>query len=1286
MPNPEAIQAEAKLGLIGPYRLIRPLAEGGMGIVYRAVHDTTEELVALKVVRVVSENLLASFRREIYALRSLDHPWVVRIVADGVHDGQAWYAMPLLRGQTLGATIDAHHGRTPVPSRHDLLKSTAAFGRDGPTTTGAQLLRDAPTQPVQQLSATAAPFAETLPPSERSPMDVAHVITLVRALCEPLAYVHGRGVVHRDLKPDNVIVREDGVPVLVDFGLMQLFGGGRTRDVIEVAGKVLGTPNYMAPEQIRGDLVDARADLYALGCILYEALTGAPPFYGPPAEILRRHLEHPPLPPSQLMDGIDPMLEDLVLRLLEKQPRHRLGFAADVAAALEEIGAAPPSITDAPKASIYLYRPALAGRGALVADLQALFSAQRGSCTFMGGKSGIGKTRLAMELATTAARRRMTVVAGQCVDVRDADAALSVRAAPLHPLRPLLHAIVDRCRAGSTEAAERILGAQGAVLAPYEPLLAELPSQRDKKAPPPLPAEAAKLRLLDALADVTARFAATRPLFLVLDDLQWADELSIAFLHHLDNAYFDNNQLVIIATYREEECGEALTTLLERDHVHGVHVGPLSRAAVDAMVGDMLALAEPPSTFVSFLMDESAGNPFFIAEYLRAAIAERILQRSDSGDWLIGSTGDTPESLRKALPMPGGLRDLIRRRVDRLSNDARALADMAAVLGRDVDGEVLLLAIAQSDETSRRSLEELRHRHILEEGELGHLRFTHDKLREFLYAQIPSKRRIGLHRAAAVHIERRHRGSGSEALHYPILAHHFGLAGDVPRTIHYLELAGQHALDSSAPGEACRFFARALELDDGRAQAQRRARWLRRLGEACYQTGDIDAAAKHLSAALDQLGLRPELPALLDGDRVRSMLSSLGALSGQVRSLLGFNAPQSERPDKRMRLREAALASERLSQVHYFQNEQPLAFGAALEAAHYAEGLGPSPELARAYAVVGVALGFVPLPRLVERYGRKAIAIASQVGDRHAIGFTTFLRGLSELNVGRHQEARALLERAIMIARDNGDVRADHEASAVLGHAFNLAGEHTRAAEIYERMLSSARRVRSKQAVLWSMAGLGITKIYMGDSQRAIELFAEVALLTAETGDRAQQLVDCAVAEAKMMAGAWDEALAIASHTLDLSEGVRAAGYHPYLGYRAACEVLLAGWERALAGAPFDASLPRAELARKSTRACEVLERHCRIFTLGQPEALQHRALWHWLSGHPRRARRAWQQSLALATELGMPAAQGRAHFELGRHLATGHRHRRVHFDQARQHWERIDAQYWLERLYAQSQ
>ncbi|MFN7971923.1 MAG: serine/threonine-protein kinase [Acidobacteriota bacterium] len=330
---------------IGPFTLVRLLGAGGMGTVWEATDDAGRR-VAVKTVKVADPRLLESIRREIRVLSELVHPGIVRILADGIHDEAPWYAMPLLPGTTLSAHIRAAASTRPVvPGEGDWWTS--------------RLPLPIPSTEVLPRSAAADSPGRDCDPRPAAGGDLASTAFLVRQLCGPLAYMHGEGLVHRDLKPANVLIGPGDVPVIIDFGLMTRFAGARSREDMDalVSG---GTAGYVAPEQLRGETVDARADLYALGCLFYELLTGTRPFEGHPSAVIWQHLTVEPAPPSHRAGGVPPEIDDLVMRLLAKDPRNRIGYAEIVDRRLERFtnGAVVAPTRSRP----YLYRAGLQGR------------------------------------------------------------------------------------------------------------------------------------------------------------------------------------------------------------------------------------------------------------------------------------------------------------------------------------------------------------------------------------------------------------------------------------------------------------------------------------------------------------------------------------------------------------------------------------------------------------------------------------------------------------------------------------------------------------------------------------------------------------------------------------------------------------------------------------------------------------------------------------------------------------------------------------------------------------
>ncbi|MDQ3950208.1 MAG: serine/threonine protein kinase, partial [Gemmatimonadota bacterium] len=265
------------------YALERELAGGGMSRVFVADERRLNRKVVIKV---VSPELAAGvsgerFEREIQLAASLQQANIVPILAAGETDGLPFYTMPFVEGESLRRRLGAD-GQLPIPT----------------------------------------------------------VIGVLRDVAKALAYAHARGVVHRDIKPDNVLL-SGGTAVVTDFGIAKAISAARTerQDTLTQLGTSIGTPAYMSPEQAAGDPdVDHRADIYSLGCMAYELLTGHPPFHGrPPARVLAAHMTEAPPPIAPARPDTPPALEHLVMRCLEKDPSQRPQSGNEIVQALDAI-------------------------------------------------------------------------------------------------------------------------------------------------------------------------------------------------------------------------------------------------------------------------------------------------------------------------------------------------------------------------------------------------------------------------------------------------------------------------------------------------------------------------------------------------------------------------------------------------------------------------------------------------------------------------------------------------------------------------------------------------------------------------------------------------------------------------------------------------------------------------------------------------------------------------------------------------------------------------------------
>jgi tetratricopeptide (TPR) repeat protein len=760
--------ANALPAAIGPYRISGLLGVGGMGSVYRAVRSDGGDAVALKTMSAPRESLLPAIRREIHVLQKLRHPGIVRILDSGTHGGIPWYAMDLLESRSLADLGDdpgsANAGEPPSPDR----------------------LRE--------------------------------VLTIVRRLCEPLAYLHGEGVVHGDIKPSNVLLQAPPAsgdalsaawPVLIDFGLLTTFGEQPGRDSVDGEHRVAGSVAYMAPEQIAGEPIDARADLYALGCLLYELSTGRPPFDDARVgDMLRAHRERAPLPPSA--HGAPRALDDLVLGLLAKRPRDRIGYAEDVATRLAALGAETTAPARGPRARPYLYRPGLTGRRetleGLAAEIAARFDAAQGGMAFLAGESGVGKTRLAIELARRAKAQGARVLSGGSAPLAGTRAG---GGGALHALAAPLQAVADRCRAEGPEETRRLLGGRGKLLARYEPALASLPGQETEPEPPELPLEAARALVSHELCTTFEAFCADQPLLLVLDDLQWADELTLAFLAKLaDLGTLARARLFVLGTARSDEIAEALGAIVAAPFARRIDLDRLGEDGVRDMIGGMLAHPSPSDAFVRFIARHTEGNPFFVAEYLRAFVNEGLLLRDGRGRFQIDVDDDASLA---SLPIPRSLRDLVARRLDGLGEGARRVADLAAVVGREVDPTLVCGALALDAAEWTHVTSELCERQVLDDT--GHeLRFAHDKIREVAYERLGEPARAALHRTVAAVLDARHGALPGAPGVAEAAAHHWLEAGDGAKAVPLLLAAARRNLVDCDNERAMDSYRRALTV------------------------------------------------------------------------------------------------------------------------------------------------------------------------------------------------------------------------------------------------------------------------------------------------------------------------------------------------------------------------------------------------------------------------------------------------------------------------------------------
>jgi class 3 adenylate cyclase/tetratricopeptide (TPR) repeat protein len=460
---------------------------------------------------------------------------------------------------------------------------------------------------------------------------------------------------------------------------------------------------------------------------------------------------------------------------------------------------------------------------------------------FLAGEPGVGKTRLAAELATAAHAEGAVVLVGRC------DEDLGV---PYQPFVEALRHLVDHTPA------EDLAGRLGRYVGELVRLVPEL-ADRVPGLPAPLRSdpETERYRLFDATAAWLGAAAAEGPVLVVLDDLQWATKPTLLLLRHVVRST-EPTRLLVLGTYRDSELGHdhpLVELLADLRRLGGVERLSLTGLDSSGVAVFMERVAGHPLTDQDLLLaraiyQETEGNPFFVREVLRHLTETGAVQRQE-GRWLTRAPVDT-------LEIPEGIREVVGRRVARLSAQANRTLRVAAVIGPEFELAVLQRAAGVDEEDLVSALEEATQARLVVEvpGPAAGYRFAHALVRHTLYEGLSAGRRVTLHRRVAQAIEAVYRTALDD--HLLALAHHWARASapaaETSRAVHYATRAGDRALAQLAHDEAAAYYRSALELLDAageRAGGPERLRLLIALGQAQRRAGDPDYRETLLTAA-----------------------------------------------------------------------------------------------------------------------------------------------------------------------------------------------------------------------------------------------------------------------------------------------------------------------------------------------------------------------------------------------------------------------------------------------------
>lgn len=720
-----------------------------MGVVYEADDAVRGHRVALKTLKIPSPESVYRLKKEFRALADLNHPNLVELFDLAIDDeGTAFVTMELVAG---------------------------------------------------------TPMVDYCRPTTAGPFDEARARDVLRQLALAVRTLHSAGLVHRDLKPSNVIVTDTGRVVVLDLGLVADLSTFREDSL---AGRIVGTAEYMAPEQAMGGDVTPAADWYSVGVLLYQVLTGAPPHEGPLLEVLRRKRELP-VPPRERAPAAPADLSDLCMALLSPRAADR----PDGDSVLRALGEGTATRSLARTA-------AFAGRAEELERLFAGLDTVRGgspAAALVRGPSGLGKSALIRELLAQSHERveDLVVLAGRCYERE---------AVPYKAMDGVIDQLashwagLDRERAAALTPAKPWL--LGRVFSGLTRVPAVAQARRD--------AHIADRRELSAqafheLRRVFAGLAEQSTLVVFIDDVQWIDADSLALLSEIARPPDAPAMLLLMCSRAETQ--PRLKTLL-RDleiPISTVELGPLPADDARAVAADLLGAGR--ARLADQIATESGGVPFVIEELVRYADA-------------VGTDDIAAVNVTRALDA----------RLHRLPARARRLLSALCLAGEPISARVAAAVTDASVEDASAALRLLRTERLARAAG-DRVEPYHDRVRETIAGGLSDGDRRELHRKLALALELA--GDGSSET----LARHWHLGGEPQRAADRARAAAADAADKADFDRAARLYQLALEVGSFDERAAREIRTA--LAEALADAGNPPDAAAAFRAAAD--GAEPQV-------------------------------------------------------------------------------------------------------------------------------------------------------------------------------------------------------------------------------------------------------------------------------------------------------------------------------------------------------------------------------------------------------------------------------------------
>ncbi len=1076
------------------YELLRLLGAGAMGQVFLARDIISNRQVALKTIRedLVAGDGLGRFESEFSAIKEIEHPNLVRMY----EFQERYFTMEYVDGSVLDTS-------------------------------------------------KALPMAEAL-----------HIGA---EICRALNFIHKKGIIHGDLKPAHVLISRQQatgngqsasggqratrdrrpeteekaeIPTsvhlsdtrvkLIDFGLSRPVGGETVTVKEDV--KIEGTIEYMAPEQIKGLGKDTRSDLYSLGVIMYEMLTGQLPFPGNDfMTIALGHLNKAPQAPSRINPDIPPEVEATVLRLLNKNPDGRYQTAEEVGRRLVELmGGKEARETAVLKGRQYLFSPAFVGRRREMEVLDTYLRKaleSRGCCLLVHGAAGTGKRRLLREFRANHLLDEPVFLSGASNPSAGAHAQYysEVLSQALHAMKRLEERLLSE-KVWEWSITLARLSPKGTA----EWFLENL--QEAISAEPALMAR--------NIADLLLTICSHRPLVLCVENLQFADRFGCELFEKLAKACGER-PLCLVAAYRDEPgvretpFTRMLSRLQKKKETVEVRLKPIDRKDLEQMIGSMMAYSECARRLGEEVARITGGNPLFAEEIVKSFADQEIIYR-------VGSQWKIDEEKLEHYNIPNTLEDMILERAPALGPRHREVVEAAAVVRWGADFKTLMTLTRMAQLDLYYILGDVVSQGILKEvsrPEGREYQFSGERLRQYFYMRMDMRAKARHHEQMGRIIETRHAGSLAPVL--DDLIYHYSGCGNSRKLLECLLRAGEIAEAEAGLQAALGYYERALAIvGEHGADRRRHVAVLGKIARLNTEMGELTRARAQFEA-----GLRNSEKDSLESARLARDLGRLYMVSGDVERA-GESFRYAEKAAARHGVEDAELLAAR-GEYHLHMDDLKRAEEHLSRARRLARDSHDRETLVRA----GVLLGSVLLRRGRAEECITALQEALNTAERSNVNRLK-LHALSALVRALLDTSKVDMAQTYMLQAQEVSARSDGrlymlEYFMAAGEFYLRRGGLENSQEALERCLSIAKEVGEKRKVADAYALLGSLNIERDDLKRGIEL-CERGLGIARSVNSKYRMarIACLLGGAFLKKGEYDTAQEFLGHSRRIFEKI----------------------------------------------------------------------------------------------------------------------------------------------------